>query len=359
MTDSPHETNKSQGKDPTESGAMWSFRGHKLHSEEFSAALVEFYRGEIQRANTWRTRLDTTTNWAVMTTAAAVLFALTGPGIHYSVIILCTFLVTFCLFIEARRYRYYELWSYRVRLMETDFFAAMLVPPYSPGPEWAESLAESLLQPGFSISLWEALGRRFRRNYMWLFLVLGATWVLKLFLHPSPALTWEAFVSRAALGPISGWTMVVLGLIYNGLIFLVGFATTGLQRASGEVLPKFGDFSSLSHLWQDSTDSEDQPKDKPVQRVLHRRQQLLLFIVTAKPEKIAQRILSEMKRGVTGLFGQGMYTHVNREVLMVAVMVTEMARLRDLVLGEDPNAFIAVTQAQSIYGRGFQALAAS
>jgi len=359
MSDSLNDPDKREEKNASESQGIWSFRGYQLHTKEFSTALVELYRGEVQRANTWRTRLDTTTNWAVLTTAAAILFALTGPGIHYSVIILCTFLVTFCLFIEARRYRYYELWSYRVRLMETDFFAAMLVPPFSPSPEWAESLAESLLQPGFSISLWEALGRRFRRNYMWLFSVLGTTWVLKLFLHPSPAMTWEAFVSRAALGPISGWTMVILGLIYNGLIFIVGFATTGLQQASGEVLPKFGDFSSISDLWQDSTDSEDRPKNKPIQRVLHRRQQLLLFIVTAKPEKIAQRILAEMKRGVTGLFGQGMYTHVNREVLMVAVMVTEMARLKALVLDEDPNAFVAVTQAQSIYGRGFQTLAAS
>jgi uncharacterized membrane protein len=52
--------------------------------------------------------------------------------------------------------------------METDFYAAMLVPPFHPSSDWAESLAESLLQPHFSVSLLEAVGERLRRNYLWL-----------------------------------------------------------------------------------------------------------------------------------------------------------------------------------------------
>ncbi|HNB51174.1 MAG TPA: DUF2270 domain-containing protein [Anaerolineales bacterium] len=351
MTPANNESEPAEKKDPN-AQAMWSFRGYQLHPEDFSSALVEFYRGEVQRANIWRTRLDTTTNWAVLTTAATILFTFANPGNSYIIIILCTFLVTFCLTIEARRYRYYELWSYRVRLMETDFFAAMLVPPFSPSPEWAESLAESLLQPHFSISLWEALGRRFRRNYLWLFIILGATWALKLFLHPTPALNWSVFVSRAAMGLIPGWTMILLGLGYNALIFIVGFATAGLRKASGEVLPKFGDFPLFSELLSNDTDQPTKPGARPA----HRRQQVLSFIITAKPENISTRIIREMKRGVTGLHGQGMYTHTDREVLMVAVMVTEVARLKALVQEEDPNAFVAMTHAQAVFGRGFQNL---
>lgn len=354
MTASPDNANISEAKEPTESGVMWSFRGHKLHSEDFSTALVELYRGEVQRANTWRTRLDTTTNWAVLTTAATIFTTLSSPHIHYTVIILSTLLITYFLTIEARRYRYYELWSYRVRLMETDFFAAMLVPPFAPSPEWAESLAESLLQPGFSVSVWEALGRRFRRNYLWLFLVLGATWALKLFLYPDPAFTIDTFVARATLGHIPGWTMILLGVIYNGLIFIVGFATAGLQHASGEVLPKFG-VPILTDWMSDGND--EGVTGKSGLGLSHRRQQLLTFIITAKPDKIATRIISEMKRGVTGLHGQGMYTHADREVLMVAIMVTEMARLKALVQEEDPNAFVTVTSTQGVFGRGFQPLA--
>jgi uncharacterized membrane protein len=43
---------------------------------EFSAAeigaLAHLYRGEIYRSTVWRTRLDSTTNWAVVTTGIAL-----------------------------------------------------------------------------------------------------------------------------------------------------------------------------------------------------------------------------------------------------------------------------------------------
>ena len=128
--------------DAAKSGdAVWSFRGYQMRPAEFNTAMVHFYRGEVQRSSAWRTRLDTTTNWAVVASGAAISFALSDPNHHYGVIILNTLLVTLFLWIEARRYRYYELWSYRVRLMETDFFASMLVPPFAPSSDWAESLA--------------------------------------------------------------------------------------------------------------------------------------------------------------------------------------------------------------------------
>jgi uncharacterized membrane protein len=101
---------------------VWTFRGYAMRPAEFNTAMVHFYRGEIQRSNTWRMRLDNTTNWAVVAAGAAISFALSDPNHHYGVIILDTLLVTLFLWIEARRYRYYELWSHRVRLMETDFF---------------------------------------------------------------------------------------------------------------------------------------------------------------------------------------------------------------------------------------------
>ena len=103
-----------------------------MRPAEFNTAMVHYYRAEIQRSNIWRTRLDATTNWAVVATGAAISFALASPENHYAVIILNTLLVTIFLWIEARRYRYYELWAHRTRLMETDFFAAMLVPPFAP-----------------------------------------------------------------------------------------------------------------------------------------------------------------------------------------------------------------------------------
>ena len=109
---------------------VWTYRGYRLKTSEFVTAMVHFFRAEVQRANLWRQRLDTTTNWAVVSTGATLSVAFSQPDIHHGIIILNTLLVIWFLFIETRRYRYYELWSYRVRLMETDFYAAMLVPPF-------------------------------------------------------------------------------------------------------------------------------------------------------------------------------------------------------------------------------------
>ncbi len=340
---------------PPPAEPVWKFRGYEMRPAEFNTAMVHFYRGEVQRSNTWRTRLDNTTNWAVVTTGAALSFALSDPTHHYGVLILNTLLATLFLWIEARRYRYYELWSYRVRLMETDFFGAMLVPPFSPHPDWAESLADSLLKPEFPISMWEAFGRRFRRNYMWLFMVLGVAWALKIYLHPDVALSWEQFLFNARLGPIPGEIMLTVGFIYNGLIFLIGLATAGLHQASGEVLPKYGEVPVLSNLWR-MMETHEGHATRPSARATRHRQQLLALIITAQPKAIADRVIRHMKRGVTGLHGEGMYTHQEREVLLVAVTVTEMAQLKALVNEEDPNAFVIVTPAQEVLGRGFQPL---
>ncbi|MEA3376389.1 MAG: DUF2270 domain-containing protein [Chloroflexota bacterium] len=109
----------------------WSFRGCELDPSDLTAAMVHLYRGEIQRANTWRTRLDATTNWAVITVAGALTFVFAAPTNPHFVFLLVFILVLTFLMIEARRYRYYVLWAYRVRLMETDFLAPIFTPPVS------------------------------------------------------------------------------------------------------------------------------------------------------------------------------------------------------------------------------------
>ena len=338
---------------------VWTFRGYQMRPAEFNAAMVHYYRAEIQRSNVWRQRLDNTTNWAVVAAGAAISFSLSDPAHHYGVIILDTLLVTLFLWIEARRYRYYELWAYRARLMETDFFAAMLVPPFAPHADWSESLADTLLSPEFPISMWEAIGRRFRRNYMWIFLVLGLAWLLKSSIHPTPATSFVEFVDRLAVGPIPGWLMLVAGIVYNGLIFGIGLGTAGLQQASGEVLPKYGEFPVLSTLWRALGTKEgvaspsERARGTPQAR---KRQQLLCMIISSKPEAIAARIMKDMRRGVTALHGKGMYAGQDRDVLMVAATVTEMSGLKAAVADEDPNAFVIVAPAQEVLGRGFQPL---
>lgn len=335
-------------QDPDE--PVWTYRGYRLKSGEFVTAMVHFFRAEIQRANVWRQRLDTTTNWAVVSTGATLSIAFSQPDSHHGIIILNTLLVMWFLFIEARRYRYYELWSYRVRLMETDFFAAMLVPPFHPSPEWAESLAENLLAPSFPISMWEAFGRRLRRNYFWIFLILYASWVAKIWLFPEPVMTLAEFIQRGAVGPVSGEIMIGLGLVYYSVLTLIAIATLSMTRATGEVLPRFGE-ETISAMFS--------AQGKGLRAFFaprHQRQQLMALIITDKPEAVSNRILIDLKRGMTALSGKGMYTGKEHSVLLCALTVTEVPNLKSAVVKEDPDAFVVVSPAQEVLGRGFSPL---
>ena len=211
-----------------------------LTPSEFNTALVHLYRGEVSRANTWRTRLDGTTNWAVLTTGATLSFAFSSPTNSHVMILLNSLLIGFFLFIEARRYRYYDLWRTRVRLMETEFFSDLLVPNSTEATEehWRELLASDLLQPHFTISLWEAIGRRLRRNYSWVFAVLVLSWIVKVGIHPFPTTDVTELIRRAGIGPISGVTLLAIGIIFNGLLIALALVTTvsfGRLKSAGEV----------------------------------------------------------------------------------------------------------------------------
>src|SRR5215510_1997430 len=178
------------GPEPPEKAAVHnpSALMRQMSPAEFNTAMIHFYRGEIQRSNTWRNRLDTTTNWAVLTAGATLSFAFSSPSNPHFVIPINSILVAIFLLMEARRYRYYEIWSSRVRILETGYFANLLLPDNRPADEsWAEHLAADLTTPHFTITEWEAVGRRLRRNYLWIFVLLALSWNLKVYLSPLPA----------------------------------------------------------------------------------------------------------------------------------------------------------------------------
>jgi uncharacterized membrane protein len=332
--------------------AVWTFRGYRLRASEFTTAMVHLFRAEVQRANVWRQRLDATTNWAVISTGAAISIGFSQSGGAHFVILMNMLLVTMFLWIEARRYRYYELWSYRVRLMETDFFAAMLVPPFHPSPDWAESLAEHLLHPHFPISTLEAVGRRLRRNYLWIYGGLTASWMMMLWLQPQIASSFQDLSQRAAIGPIPGPVVMTITLLFFAILVLISLGTIGLQDASGEVLPRYGQQPEIPGLG----DQKHKPRAGAWFRPAHRRPQLLTLLITDHAEPVSRRILEDMHRGVTALNGTGMFTGQAHSVLVCAITVTEVNQLKILVADVDPKAFVIVSPAQEVFGRGFMPL---
>ena len=78
-----------------------------------------------------------------------------------------------------------------------------------------------------------------------------------------------------------------------------------------------------------------------------------LFIISDKSEKIAQRILSELDRGVTSLKGTGMYTGKGKNVLFCVVHRAQIPLLKQIVTSEDEKAFIILTDVREVLGEGF------
>ena len=80
------------------------------------------------------------------------------------------------------------------------------------------------------------------------------------------------------------------------------------------------------------------------------------IIVCDKPREVADAILREMERGVTGLHGEGMYTQKERTVLFAVISRSEVARLKVIIHEVDPNAFVVIGQANEALGEGFRPL---
>lgn len=331
---------------------FWEYRGYRLSSTEFTTAMVHFYRGELSRANTWRSRLDATTNWAVLTTGAALSFTFSSAGNSHVMIPLNTLLITLFLFIEARRYRYYELWSFRVRLMETNFFGAMLAPPFRPGEEWAARLVESLLRPDFPVSFLEAFGRRFRRNYQWIYMLLALAWLAKVSLHPVAATNFAGVLRNAAVGPLSGEIVLAVGFAVNALFFALGWLSAGLRESQGEVLrgPVLVAPLEWLHAAGAYVGSPHLPR-------LRRHDELAYIITSAgMAEPLSRQIFERLKRGATQMAGRGMYTGEDRSILLVVIKSDQVTPLRTLVQEVDPGAFVIIQPTDQVLGGGFRPL---
>ena len=326
-------------------------------SSDFNTTLAHLYRGEVSRANAWRSRLDATSNWAVVTTGAILTFAFGAADNSPAVILIVTWLVLLFLFIEARRYRYYELWSYRVRLLEMNHIAPQLSAGAVPRPGWSERLVESLNHPAFPVTLLEALGRRYRRNYAPLFVILAASWLIKVAIHPDAVATWAEFLQRAGIGPVHGAWILTAGFVFNALLVALGVFTVGLKASEGEVLGPSATglkriAAQLAAATREALDI-DLGAFRPHWPAGRKH---LVFIISDKIQDISPLVLRELDRGVTLLKGTGMFTGREHGILMCVVRGRQVDRLKEIVYRNDRHAFVVVTGVQDVRGEGFRPL---
>lgn len=217
----------------------------RLPKERFDAAemgaLSHLYRAEIYRSTVWRTRLDATTNWAVVTTGIALSLTFSSTTASPLPLVLVGLLVAVFLSIEARRYRFFDFWRIRAHVLELHFFGPILR-GHDGGTggddgRWREILYQDYRSPHLHITLVEAAGRRLRRNYGWIFAIQVVAYVGKLLIHPTPLESVDELFARATIGPVPGQFVLIAGLIFHAIWVTIAIRTYRSRRGADRSRP--------------------------------------------------------------------------------------------------------------------------
>lgn len=194
-------------------------------------AIAHLYRGEVYRSTVWRTRLDITTNWAIVSTGIAFSIVFASANASPLPLILVGMLVVVFLYLEARRYRYFNVWRARARHLETTFIAPMLRGEgVMPDPMARDLLAADYCRPHHHISLVRAVGRRLRSNYAWILGIQALAYFGKLAIHPTALTGIGDLFQRAAIGPVPGEVVVACGILFHSTWIAFAAATYLFDR---------------------------------------------------------------------------------------------------------------------------------
>jgi uncharacterized membrane protein len=218
MVDKEHPAGDRQYPGDVKNRPVPEFEGSPLTRVEYIQSLVHFYRGELNRATQWRIRLDNTTNWAIFSVMGLVTFSLSDPEHSHVGVLAGMMLVLTFLNIEARRFRFFDVWRARVRMLEENFFGPILRRDMeSPVEGWGALVAEDLLHPRFKITYFQALRARLVRNYLMIFVLLLLSWVVKLVMHDPDQV---GMFGNMAIGPVTPW--VALSFVGGIYLYLLG-----------------------------------------------------------------------------------------------------------------------------------------
>jgi uncharacterized membrane-anchored protein YitT (DUF2179 family) len=76
-----------------------------------------------------------------------------------------------------------------------------------------------------------------------------------------------------------------------------------------------------------------------------------LLIISENSENIGQKILTQIGRGVTYLKGEGAFTKKEKNIIFTITTLTELPKMKELILEEDPEAFIVVNDTLEVLGK--------
>jgi uncharacterized membrane protein len=217
-----------------------------LYDPGYVNAMSHFYRGEMGRIMVWRQRLDVTTNWAITSSTAIMTIAFSSREVPHIVFFFNLSILWVLLWIEARRYRFYDAFRARIRMLEAHFLVPMVMENRDLlQGEWKKLVCEDLILPCFKISKLEAIGRRLKRNYVFIFILILIAWITKIFLHAPKAMEGPLDFYRALrVGHIPSWlvALVMIGTFLSS----IGLAVYVSKKSSGEI----SEFGTHRSLWR-------------------------------------------------------------------------------------------------------------
>jgi uncharacterized membrane protein len=194
--------------------------------DDFLSLMGHAYRGEMGRMSSWRTRIDRTTNWAVVLTASLLTWTFSSDSRPHYVLLVGIVMVTVFLGIEARRYRVYDIWRSRVRILEENVFSNALDPEGVEQTNWRELLSEDFREPTIKTPMSEALSRRLRRVYLALISVLAGAWLVRLTVFATSS---TGPVDAAAVGVVPGEAVLVAVAAYYTAMAVLALWPSGRQ----------------------------------------------------------------------------------------------------------------------------------
>lgn len=82
----------------------------------------------------------------------------------------------------------------------------------------------------------------------------------------------------------------------------------------------------------------------------------LCIVISDKGTEIAEALIAGSERGVTMLRGMGMYTSSEHQILLSCIYSRQIVFLKNTIKKIDGNAFVIVTEANKVLGKGFHEL---
>ena len=176
-------------------------------------------------------KVETRQTWLNISRQPAPSLTFSSPEASPLPLVLVGLLIALFLSVEARRYRFFDFWRIRAHILELHLFGPIL---RGEGVRldngWNQTLYQDYLRPTLHISFLDAVGRRLRRNYGWIFLIQATSYVGKLLIHPEPVPNFHQFLARATIGPIPGGYVLAAGLAFRCTWIIIALATFAFGR---------------------------------------------------------------------------------------------------------------------------------